>query len=257
MAKPTCAVFSFTCCEGCSLAILENENELLDILKFVDFVEWREAMSEKTTDTIDIAFVDGSISTHHDVKRIKQVRDRCRTLIAIGACATNTCVNGLKNRYGMNELKEMVYGEAGANFDTIPVRPLHAVVPVDFEIPGCPMQGEEFLRIVQAILVGKAPRLPNYPVCVECKRKENVCVYDKGMFCMGPVARAGCGADCPSYGAWCEACRGFVDNPNENAHWEVLRERGLTPEEVMQRFDIFCSYELEERKAKAEQQERK
>ena len=255
MAKPTVAVFAFTGCEGCSLAILECENELLDIVNLVEFVEWREAMSEKTTDPIDIAFVDGSISTHRDVKHIKHIRERAKMLIAIGSCAVNGGVNALKNRYGMAEVKEMVYGEAGAQFDTIPAQPVHAVVPVDFEIPGCPMNSEEFLRILTDLLQGKQPRLPNYPVCVECKRKENVCVFEKGMICMGPVARAGCGADCPSAGAWCEACRGFVDNPNDNAHWEVLQKYGVSLEEIMQRYDMFCAYELEERKARQQEKE--
>ncbi len=255
MAKPTVAVFAFTGCEGCSLAILECENELLDIVNLVQFVEWREAMSEKTTDPIDIALVDGAISKRSDVKHLQEIRQRAKMLIAIGACATNGGLNALKNRYQMDEVKQMVYGEDGMHFDTIPARPLHAVVPVDFEIPGCPMQSEEFLRILSDILVGKQPRLPNYPVCVECKRKENVCVFEKGMICMGPVARAGCGADCPSAGAWCEACRGFIDNPNDNAHWEVLQKYGITPEEIMQRYNMFCSYELEERQAKQQQSE--
>jgi coenzyme F420-reducing hydrogenase gamma subunit len=255
MPKPRVAVFSFTGCEGCSLAILECEDELLDVLNLVEFVEWREAMSEKTDEPIDIAFVDGAISTHHDVKRIKQIRERCRMLIPIGACAVNGGVNALKNRYGMGEVKEIVYGEAGAQFDTIPAQPVRAVVPVEFQIPGCPMNSEEFLGYVADLIQGKTPRLPNYPVCVECKRKENVCVFEKGMICMGPVARAGCGADCPSYGGWCEACRGFVDNPNDEAHWEVLKKYGVSAEEIMQRYDIFCAYELAERKASQQGQE--
>jgi hypothetical protein len=37
--KPRVAVFSFTSCEGCSLTILECENELLDILNLVAFVQ--------------------------------------------------------------------------------------------------------------------------------------------------------------------------------------------------------------------------
>lgn len=254
MAKPTAAVFSFTGCEGCSLAILECEKELLDVVKLVDFVEWREAMSERAEAMIDLGFIDGAISTHHDEKKIRQVRERVRMLISIGACATNAGVNALKHRYGLREVKEIVYGEAGAEFDTISARPVHAVVPVEFEIPGCPIQGEEFLRIVLDIVQGKQPRLPNYPVCVECKRKENVCVFEKGMICMGPVARAGCGADCPSYGAWCEACRGFVDNPNDEAHEEVLTKYGVTSEELLQRYDIFCAYELEERKSRQQGQ---
>ncbi len=68
--------------------------------------------------------------------------------------------------------------------------------------------------------------MPSYPVCVECKRNETVCRYDDGDHCMGQVAKAGCGAPCPADGIPCEACRGFVDNPNEKALDKVLQERG-------------------------------
>lgn len=241
--KPRVAVFSFTGCEGCSLAILECENELLDILNLIDLVEWREAMTETTQEPIDIALVDGSISTHHDIKKMKQIRERSKMVVAIGACAHNAGLNALKNRYGMNQVREMVYGEAGAQFDTIPARPVSAVVPVDFALPGCPIDRDEFIRTVRDVALGKTPRLPNYPVCVECKKKENVCVFFQGKFCMGPVTRAGCGAICPTYGDGCEGCRGFVDNPNENAHKETLAEYGLTAREVMQHFDMFNSYD--------------
>ena len=86
--KPKVAVFSFTCCEGCGLTILECENELLDIVSAVDIVTWREAMTERTTD-YDIALVEGSISTHEDVRRINEIRENADMLIALGACAHN------------------------------------------------------------------------------------------------------------------------------------------------------------------------
>jgi len=240
--KPRVAVFSFTCCEGCSLTILECENELLDVLNLVTFVRWREAMTE-TSDDIDIAFVDGSISTHDDVRKIKQIREMAKLVIPIGACAYNAGLNSLKNRYGMAQVKEMVYGEDGAQFDTIPARPVSAVVPVDFALPGCPIDKDEFLRTVRDLALGKTPKLPDSPVCAECKRQGNVCVFTKGMKCMGPVARGGCGALCPSFGDYCEACRGFVDNPNENSHKETLAEYGLTAAEVMNYFSLFNSYD--------------
>ena len=240
--KPRVAVFSFTCCEGCSLAILECENELLDVVKLVDFVRWREAMTE-TSDDIDIAFIDGSISTHEDERKIKRIREMAKLLIPIGACAHTGGVNALKNKFGMGQVRGIVYGPEGAQFDTIPVRPISAVVPVDFVLPGCPIDQEEFLRAVRDLVLGKTPRLPNSPVCTECKRAGNVCVFFKGMKCMGPVARAGCGARCPSYGDYCEACRGFVDHPNTEAHQETLKEHGLTPQQVMSYFSLFNSYD--------------
>ena len=240
--KPRVAVFSFTCCEGCSLAILECENELLDIVNLVTFVRWREAMTE-TTDDIDIALVDGSISTHNDIRKIKQIREMAKMVIPIGACAYNAGVNALKNRYGMGEVREIVYGAAGAQFDTIPARPVSAVVPVDFALPGCPIDREEFLRAVKDLVLGRTPRLPNAPLCSECKLAGNDCVFWKGMKCMGPVTRAGCGAICPSNGDYCEGCRGFVDHPNEEAHKETLEEHGLTPQEVLNYFSLFNSYD--------------
>ena len=240
--KPRVAVFSFTGCEGCSLAILECENELLDILNLIDVVRWREAMTE-TTDDIDIALIDGSISTHHDIKQVKQIRDMAEMVVPIGSCAHNGGLNALKNRYGMGHVKELVYGDDGAQIDTVPARPVSAVVPVEFALPGCPIDRDEFIRTVRDLVLGKTPKLPDYPVCVECKKKENVCLFFQGKFCMGPVTRAGCGAICPSFGAGCEGCRGFIDNPNENAHKETLAEHGLTAREVMQQFDLFNSYD--------------
>jgi sulfhydrogenase subunit delta len=239
--KPRVAMFSFTCCEGCGLAVIECENELLDVLSLIDLVEWREGLSEKA-EAIDIALVEGSISTHADVEKIKVIRERAAVLVAIGACATTGGLNALKNRYGMNDVKQRVYGKDGAQFDTIPARPLSAVVPVDLELPGCPIDRAEFLRTVRDVALGKTPHIPNYPLCVECKKKENVCVFYKGMFCMGPVTRAGCDAICPSNGDGCEGCRGFVDDPNENAHKETLAEYGLSLSEVLGHFNMFNSY---------------
>ena len=149
--KPRVAVFSFTSCEGCSLTILECENELLDVVNLVEIVRWREAMTE-TSDDIDIALVDGSISTHNDIRKIKQIREMAKMVIPIGACAYNAGVNALKNRFGMGEVRETVYGPEGMQFDTIPARPISAVIPVEFALPGCPIDREEFLKTIRALL---------------------------------------------------------------------------------------------------------
>jgi sulfhydrogenase subunit delta len=245
--KPRVAMFSFACCEGCGLAVIECENELLDVLNLIDLVEWREGLSEKADPPeVDLALVEGSIATHADAEKIKHIRERTKVLVAIGACAVTGGLNALKNRYGGAELKRRVYGEAGEQFDTIPARPLSAVVPVDLELPGCPIDRTEFLRAVRDVLLGKKPSIPDYPLCVECKRNGNVCVFFKGMFCMGPVTRAGCNSLCPTYGDGCEACRGFVTNPNDNAHKETLAEYGLTVSEVLGHFDMFNSFDKDQ-----------
>ena len=103
-------------------------------------------------------------------------------------------------------------------------------------------RGIIFLSVTKALLLGKKPEIPNYPVCVECKLKENQCVFELGMFCLGPVTRAGCGALCPTNRHGCEGCRGYVDNPNRDSEMEVLEKHGLTVEDAMKRLGIFLGH---------------
>ena len=114
---------------------------------------------------------------------------------------------------------------------------------MDASIPGCPIDRFEFLEVVKQVLLGKTPAIPDYPVCVECKLKENVCLFDKGGVCLGPITRAGCGAICPTVGTSCEGCRGLIPNPNENAMKDVLQDAGLTVEQLMSMRTIFNAYE--------------
>ena len=245
MAKPKIGIFSFTSCEGCSLAILECENELLDVLAIVDIVNFREGMTEKEDD-VDIAFVDGSLSTVRDVEHMKHIREHAGLVVAIGACAHTGGVNALKNTLDLEEAKKYVYGDKADLIDTIPARPLSAEVKVDAALPGCPMDRAEFLRLVLDVAQGKEFRLPNFPVCVECKMNNNPCMYDLGLDCMGVVARAGCNSICPNFGDPCEACRGFVDEPNTQAHEEVLQKAGKTVDEIMHRYTRYNAYKPEQ-----------
>jgi len=240
--KPRIGVFSLTSCEGCSLAILELEDQLLDILGAVEVVNFREGMTERSWE-VDVGFVDGAVSTPEDEREAKHLRESCRTLVAIGACACLGGVNTLKNRQEEKDYRAYVYGDRAAWFETQPARPLSAVVKVDFELPGCPMVKEEFLRFVQCALSGRSFQLPDYAVCVDCKKKGNLCLYEKGVFCLGPVTRAGCEAICPSFGSRCEACRGVLGEQALVTAGVNLRESyGVALEDVLadvQRYGAF------------------
>ncbi len=236
--KPRVAFFDFACCEGCQLTVLQMEEKILDIVGHVDIVAFREAMTEQSDD-YDVAFVEGSITREQDIVRLRGIRERAKVLVALGACAATGGVNCMKNAYPMAEALRAVYGEDARHFDTIPARPAEAVVRVEYTVHGCPINPEEFLKVFHCILQGRPYQPPDYPVCVECKLKENVCLYEKGLGCMGPVARAGCGAICPSNGYFCFGCRGLVSEPNRNAMDDLLKKYNLTVEEVVGRFNIY------------------
>jgi len=239
--KPRLAFFDFTGCEGCQLEAINFEHELLDILNAAEIVNFREAMTERSDD-YDIAFIDGAISTTSDIERIKKIRDKAKILVAIGACATIGGVNCLKNFYPMEEVKRIVYGDCADYYETIPARPVNAVVTVDYYVRGCPMIRSEFLKVVKALLLGKKPEIPSYPVCVDCKMAGNICVFEKGKTCVGPVTRAGCNALCVTNGQICWGCRGLVDDPNADSEKEILQKHGLTPEAIIAKFRMFLGY---------------
>lgn len=239
--KPKVAFFDFACCEGCQLQVVNLEEELPDVLNAVEIVQFREAMTEKSDDYA-IAFVEGSITREKDIPRLKRIREQAKVLVALGACATIGGVNCLKNYHPLDEVRKYVYGDKADWYETFAARPIDAVVPVDYYIHGCPIHKAEFVKVVKALLVGKKPEIPNYPVCVECKRAGNVCVFELGMTCLGPVTRAGCGAWCPTYRDNCVGCRGLVPDPNTNAEKEVLQKYGLTVDQAIGSFRIFLGY---------------
>jgi len=239
--KPKLGFFDFTGCEGCQLEVINFETELVELLELVDIVNFREAMTEKGED-YEIAFIDGAITTESDISRIKKIREQAKIVVAMGACACLGGVNCLKNLRPMEENLKIVYGECAGYYNTIPARPVSAVVPVEYELPCCPMNRHEFVRLGKALLLGKKFELPNYPVCVECKMAGNVCVFDTGEFCLGPVTRAGCSAICVTTGRHCWGCRGLVDDPNVNSEIEILQKHGLTVDDILNQFRIFNGY---------------
>ncbi len=243
MAKPKIAIFDFACCEGCQLQIVNLEEEILSLLGGADVVEWREAMSEKS-DEYDIAIIEGSITRMEDEERLKRIRGCAKVLIAMGACAVTGGINKLKNNFeDFEEVKKCVYGKAAGkpHLRTAVTKAVGEVVQVDYAVPGCPMDGKEFTYIVRSLLMGKKPEIPEYPVCVECKAKGNLCLWQYDQVCLGPIIRAGCGARCPSNGFRCFGCRGYIDNPNVDAAKDVINRFGLNVDDLKTKMVLFGS----------------
>jgi coenzyme F420-reducing hydrogenase gamma subunit len=236
--KPRIGFFDFAGCEGCQLTVMNLENELLQLLQLVQVVEFRELLSEQAS-RIDIAFVEGSICRPGDRKRLKQLRERSSVLVALGSCAVNGGVNALGSDRSAEVLRQQVYGSDLPHLYTEPPQPLAAVVKVDFRVPGCPIDGPEFLAILQALLLQQQPELPSFAVCVECKLAEYPCSFDRGQVCLGPITRAGCRAICIDGGAHCRGCRGLIDNPRTTPYHQILEQHGLTLEEILDQYRIF------------------
>ena len=239
MRRPKTGFFDLSCCEGCQLQVVNSGELLLEIVDRVDLVEFREAMSEKHEGGLDVAFVEGSVTDEHAVARLREIRGRAQVLVALGSCATIGGVNGMKNAFDLTEVGRAVYGDGRRFFPTTATRALHQVVPVDYAIHGCPIAIPEFLTALKCILSGIPYTVPDQAVCTECKRNENVCLYDRGVTCLGPVTRAGCNSWCVNNGNVCYGCRGLVSNPNEKGMLQVLTAHGIPLEHVVRRMEMY------------------
>jgi coenzyme F420-reducing hydrogenase gamma subunit len=239
--KPKVAFFDFACCEGCQLQIADLEEEIIGLVGLVDVVEFREVLTGSAP-AYDVAFIEGSITRPEDETRLKDIRARSKLLAAFGACACTGGVNKLKNLRDLTTVRKEVYGDKWdmPHLATYPTKAVHEVVKVDAFVPGCPINRQEFMTIVKSLVMGLAPKLPDYPVCVECKKRDIVCLYERGLTCLGPVARAGCDAICPANGAPCEACRGGVPDPNRNSMKEVLTKYNVPLDAIMRKFTIYA-----------------
>ncbi len=237
--RPRVAVFDFTGCEGCQLQLANKEETLADFMRAVEIVRFRE-ISSAEDGLPDIALIDGAVTRPDEIERIRTVREQAGMLVAIGSCACFGGVNQMKNAFDLDETNREVYGDEPK--ETIAARPIRDVVPVDMEIPGCPVSKPEVERIIQHLIWDVPYHFPAYPVCLECKQRYTVCLFEKGQLCLGPITRAGCNAPCPAGGLGCWGCRGPAADPNYDEFFTIAKERGFSDEEIAERLNFFGGF---------------
>jgi sulfhydrogenase subunit delta len=243
--RPSLAVFKFSSCDGCQLSLLDCEDELLAVASAVDIAYFVEARSRMEGGPYDVALVEGSVTTHEEVERIKEIRQQARFLVTIGACATAGGIQALRNWASVPEYTRTVYATPEYIQTLEQSRPISDVVLVDFELRGCPINKAQLVDLVTSVLIGRKPQVPAHSVCVECKRRGSVCVMAaQGLPCLGPVTQAGCGAICPAFGRGCYACFGPMMTPNTTALGNQMLAMGLTPRDVVRAFRSFNGYSM-------------
>jgi sulfhydrogenase subunit delta len=242
MSKPRLGIFSLTGCAGDQLQILNMEDDLLELASNFIIVDFQEGSSYSESGPVDIALVEGSVSTEHDKKKLLEIRERSKIVVAFGSCAIDGCIQALRNNNStLKERLKDVYGVEPGFFDAVMSKPIREYVKVDIEIPGCPVEKTETLRAFTSLLLGDLPNRYTYPVCVECKINEYPCVItEAGKPCLGPLIKAGCDARCPGLGLDCIGCRGPVEGiENFAAEYKMLLDLGYSKEYIVDKLRLF------------------
>jgi coenzyme F420-reducing hydrogenase gamma subunit len=255
--KPRIGVFKFASCDGCQLTLLDAEDELLGIAGALDIAYFPEASRAMLKGPYDIALVEGSITTHVDAQRIQDVRRQSTMLVTIGACATAGGIQALRNWKDVDEFIRIVYATPQYISTLKLSTPIAEHVSVDFELRGCPINKHQLIELITATLAGRKPNVPTYSVCIECKRKANVCIaVAGGVPCLGPVTQAGCDALCPSYDRGCYGCYGPMESTNTASLTNQFHILGQSPQQVARAFRSFNAWAWQFRKASEESERR-
>jgi coenzyme F420-reducing hydrogenase gamma subunit len=238
--KPKVAVWKFASCDGCQLSLLDLEDELLAIAAEVEFAHFLEASSASVGGPYDLSLVEGSVTTPQDAERIRDVRAQSHRLVTIGACATAGGVQALRNFADVDDFLSVVYAAPEYISTLATSTPISDHVHVDFELHGCPVDRHQLLEVVSAFVNERRPAIASHSVCIECKRRGNVCVMvAHGTPCLGPVTHAGCGALCPAYDRGCYGCFGPMEDPQPASLSRWLAQHGADDADLVRVYRTF------------------
>lgn len=244
VGKMKLAIVKLASCSGCQRVLLDLEEELPFLVEnYLDVQYFLEATSRVGGGPYDLALIEGSVSVPEELEVVKEVREKSKVVATMGACATSGGIQALRNWASLGELSRAIYPNPEWIESLEKSTPVSEHIKVDYELKGCPVSRQELLDFIISMIVGKRPRIERNSLCVECKRKGNVCLLVAYKLpCMGPVTKAGCGALCPSYGRPCYSCFGPFEDINAESLKERFREIGLNNYEILNLFRGFTGY---------------
>jgi NAD-reducing hydrogenase small subunit len=159
-------------CSGCHMSFLDLDEKLLDLAKVMDLVYSPIADIKEYPENVDVVLVEGALCNTENLALLLEVRERSRILVSFGDCAVTGNTSQLRNRLKIDDVLTQVYQAGPGSIPKGPetigvlpvllpkVQPLHAAVPVDFYLPGCPPDPDRILKTVSALLAGEKPELP-------------------------------------------------------------------------------------------------
>ena len=144
--------FTFTCSEDSTIIFTELLNK--NWQKWKKVLDIRHAKIFQTInvlDQLDVAFVEGAISSTEQEKKLKTIRKKSKKLIAIGSCAVTAMPSAQRNEFPEDVRKEIEFLIKKFHYGK-KVKKLSDVVKVDEQVDGCPMDEKTFFNILNKML---------------------------------------------------------------------------------------------------------
>ena len=167
--KPRVATVWLDGCSGCHMSFLDLDERLIEIAQQVEMVYTPLIDAKLYPDEVDVALVEGAVSSHEDLEKIYRIRARTKVLVALGDCAITANVPSMRNRFSVKDVYQRAYFETATLNPSVPdqivpqllptVRPVHEYVPVDIFLQGCPPPADVIYDLLAGLLAGQTPDL--------------------------------------------------------------------------------------------------
>ncbi len=169
MSKLRMATVWLDGCSGCHMSFLDIDERLVALAAHVDLVYSPLVDHKEYPDQVDLALIEGAVSSEEDLVKIKKIRQHTKFLISLGDCAITGNVPAMRNPFPLAGVLDRAYFENAATNQQVPVqvipplldrvRPVHEVVKVDLFVPGCPPAADTIHFALTELLAGRVPEL--------------------------------------------------------------------------------------------------
>jgi NAD-reducing hydrogenase small subunit len=168
-AKARIATVWLDGCSGCHMSLLDIDERLILLEEKIDLVYSPLVDAKEFPANVDVALVEGSVSTEDDLHKIKLIRKNSKVLVSLGDCAVTGNIPSMRNVFSLESVMNRVYVENTTINKQVPSRvvpkllehimPIHEVVDVDVYLPGCPPSAENIFFAISELLEGRIPDL--------------------------------------------------------------------------------------------------
>lgn len=168
-AKVKAATIWLDGCSGCHMSFLDMDERLVELLERIDLVYSPLVDYKDFPEMVDVTLVEGAVSSHEDLEKIKKVREHTKILVSLGDCAITANVPSMSNPFGVDAIMKHTYIDTAVTKNIIPnevvpqlfeySRPVHNFVKVDLFLQGCPPPADAIYFLLTELLEGRMPDL--------------------------------------------------------------------------------------------------
>ncbi|HEX8926632.1 MAG TPA: hypothetical protein VF786_12615 [Terriglobales bacterium] len=167
MSKVRLATIWLDGCSGCHMSLLDMDERLIALAELADIVYSPLVDTKEFPENVDVAVVEGSVSSEDDLEKIHKIRKNSKIVVSLGDCAVTGNIPSMRDLFPLAEVMDRVYFENSTLNKQVPtkvvpkllprVRPVHEVVKVDVFVPGCPPTADTIFNTILQLVEGRAP----------------------------------------------------------------------------------------------------